>query len=107
MALARILTKRYSAVYQCPKLFGAIFLDGLLGMCSDQHGSRGTTRAQEHLIRLSNIITGNWQMEAGESPQMLRPIIDIIMATRHYLTVSRFPRFWHDARIALNTDRGI
>lgn len=107
IVLARILTDWYREVYQCPKLFDDILLEGLQGTCRDQSSNRGTTHAQEHLIRLRNIIAGDYKTEPGESTQELPTMVTTMGVINHYLSVSKFPRFWHDAKMTLDTDHGI
>lgn len=108
ITLTRNLTKWHRLVYKCPELFTDILLEAFQGVCSDQHSHRGTAHAQAHLVRLQNIVAGNWKTTPdGGNTQALHPMSTIVKGISEYLSVSRFPLFWHDARVALNADRGI
>jgi hypothetical protein len=95
-------------VYKCPELFTDILLQRSQGMCSDQHSYRGTAHARAHLIRLQNTIAGNWKTTPDGNTRALHPMPTIVKGIRELsLCFQVSPFFWHDARIALDTDRGM
>lgn len=79
----------------CPELF------------SDRPSSSLTTDAQEHFIRLQNMIAGNLKMTPDEDTETPNKSLVIHRRIRQYLAACRFPLFRHEARIALSIDRGI
>lgn len=91
----------------CPELFTHILLQAIPELCSDWPSHRWTTHAQEHLIRLHNIIADNWKMTPKEDPQALHHPLMIRSRIGEYLSASRFPLFRQEARIALSTDHGV
>lgn len=91
----------------CPELFDHILLQAIPQICSDRPSYSWTTDAQEHLVRLHNIIADNWKMTPGGDIQTPHPPLMIHSRIGEYLAASRFPLFQHEARIALNTDRGV
>lgn len=93
--------------YKCPQFFEHILLQASPELCSDRPSHTCTTDSQEHLVKLHNIIAGNWKMTPDKDIQPSHHPIEVQKRIKNYLSASRIPLFLHKARTVLNTDRDI
>lgn len=101
------LTNWHREFYMCPELFIHILHEAIPELCGDRPSYTWTTDAQEHLIRLHNIVADKWKLTPDEDTSIPHHPVMVDRRIEEYLSISRFPLLRHEARTALNPDRGV